>query len=172
MRRTNAHRSGFTLTEMIASMAIMAAATTSGFVVIRTANDAWKRHRDDASQRRQAVAVVEHVARRVRQATRVTAISDAASTAGALTVLMPAGVANMWSRNSGTNQVLYGTISANSLLAHGITETTFVGLKANGVTTTETDLIHAVRCTVRYTLSSPAGPATETVSRTAWLRAW
>lgn len=172
MRRTNVRRCGFTLTEMIASMAIMAVITTSGFVVVRTANDAWKRHRDDANKRREAFAAVEHFSRRVRQAIRVTAISAAANTAGSLTVLMPAGVANMWSRNAGTNQVLYGTTSANNLLATGITETTFVGLKANGATTTETDLIHAVRCTVKYTLSNPAGTVTETVSRTAWLRSW
>jgi hypothetical protein len=48
-----------------------------------------------------------------------------------------------------------------------------VGLKANGSTpTTQTDLIHAVRCTLKYTLSRPAGPTTETLSCTAWLRSW
>lgn len=173
MRRTNARRRGFTLVEMIASTAIMATIATSGFVVVRTANNAWVRHRDDANKRREAFAVLEHIARRVRQATRVTAITTAVDTAGALTVLMPSGTNSMWSRNSGTNQVLYGTTSPTNLLATGITEATFVGFKADGTTTTtETDLIHAIRCTVKYTLSRPAGAVTETVSRTAWLRSW
>ena len=69
--------------------------------------------------------------------------------------------------------MLYGTTSANNLLATGITELTFVGLKANGSTpTTQTDLIHAIRCTMKYTLTRPSGTTTETISCTAWLRAW
>ncbi len=173
MRRINSNRRGFTLVEMIAATAIMTTLSTAGFVIVRTANNAWVRHRDDSSKRREAVVTLEHIARRVRQATRVTAITTAADTAGSLTVLMPGGTTSIWSRNSGTNQMLYGTTSATNLLAAGMTEATFVGLKANGsTTTTETDLIHAVRCTLKYTLTRPSGTSTETVSRTAWLRSW
>jgi len=173
MRRTSAHRRGFTLVEMVASTAIMAVVTTSGFVVVRTANDAWVQHRDDASRRREALAVLEHVGRQVRQATRVMAISAPANTAGSLTVLLPGGATRVWSRNGGTNQIHYGSAAANNLLATGITEAIFVGFKADGATaTTEPDLIHAVRCTVKYTVSLPTGPVTESVSRISWLRSW
>ncbi len=173
MPRTNHRRGGFTLVEMIAATAIMALLTTSSFVIVRTANNAWVRHRDDSNKRREALATLEHIGRRVRQATRVTAISTAADTAGTLTLLMPGGTTAMWSRNSGTNQILYGTTSPTNVLATGITELTFTGIKADGATaTTQADLIHAVRCTVKYTITRPTGTVTETVSRSAWLRSW
>lgn len=166
-------RRGFTLVEVIVATAIMAMLTTASFALVRTANTAWLRHRDDSGRRREATMAMQHIMRRVRQATRVTAITAAGDVVGGLTLLMAGGTTGIWARNSGTNQVLYGTSSANNLLATGITEMTFVGLKANGSTaTTQTDLIHAVRCTMKYTLARPSGMSTETISCTAWLRAW
>lgn len=166
-------RRGFSLVELIASAAIMAALTAASFSLVRTANNAWLRHRDDSGQRREAVAALQHIMRRVRQATRVTAISSAADNSGALTVLTPSGSTAIWDHNGGTSQMLYGTTTANNLLAAGITEFNVVGLKANGSTpTTETYLIHAVRCTLKYTLTRPTGSTTETLASTAWLRAW
>jgi prepilin-type N-terminal cleavage/methylation domain-containing protein len=166
-------RRGFTLVEVIAATAIMAMLTTASFALVRTANNAWLRHRDDMGKRREATMAMQHIMRRVRQATRVTAITTAGDVVGGLTLLMAGGTNAIWARNSGTNQVNYGTATANNLLATGITELTFVGLKANGSTqTTQLDLIHAVRCTMKYTLARPAGTSTETVSCTAWLRAW
>ncbi len=166
-------RRGFSLVELIASAAIMAALTAASFSLVRTAHTAWVRHRDDSGQRREAVVALQHIMRRVRQATRVTAISSAADNSGALTVLMPGGATAIWDHNGGTSQVLYGPTTADSLLAAGITEFNVIGLKANGSTpTTETDLIHAVRCTLKYALTRPTGTTTETLASTAWLRAW
>jgi prepilin-type N-terminal cleavage/methylation domain-containing protein len=166
-------RRGFTLVEMIAATAIMAALTTASFALVRTANTAWLRHRDDSGKRREAVATMQHIVRRVRQASRVTAITTAVDAAGALTLLMPGSTNAMWSRNSGTNQVMYGTTSANNLLATGITELSFTGLKANGSTaTTQVDLIHAIKVTIKYTVTRPSGTSTETITSTAWMRAW
>jgi len=166
-------RRAFTLVEVIAATAIMAILTTASFALVRTANNAWVRHRSDSSQRREGVTALQHVMRRVRQAKRVTAISTAADTSGALTLLMPSGTTSMWDHVSGINQLLYGTTSATNLLSAGITSFTVVGLKADGTTlTTQTDLIHAVKCTLQYTLTRPSGTSTETLSCTAWLRAW
>ena len=92
MNRTNRQRRrGFTLVEVIAATAIMAMLTTASFALVRTANNAWLRHRDDSGQRREAIAALQHIVRRVRQATRVTAISAGRDTSGALTLLMPGG---------------------------------------------------------------------------------
>lgn len=157
----------------MAATAIMATLATASFALLRTANTAWRRHRDDTGARREAVAAMQHITRRVRQAMRVTAISAASDASGALTLLMTGNATSTWDHNSGTNQVLYGTSSPTSLLATGITELTFVGLKANGLTATvETDLIHAVRTTIKYTVARPSGAVYETLSNTTWLRAW
>jgi prepilin-type N-terminal cleavage/methylation domain-containing protein len=173
MSRTKRPQLGFTLVEVIAATTIMATLTTASFMLVRTANDAWRLHRDDSLQRGQAVAVLQHVVRRVRQATQVTAISTAADTSGFLSVQMADGASALWDHNGGTNQVLYGTVTANDLLAEGITQIAFTGLTANGLSqTTDPTKIHAVRCTAQYTLSRPTGTTSEAVSCLAWLRAW
>lgn len=174
MQKTNAtRRPAFSLLELMAATTIMATIMAASFALVRTSNNAWRKHRDDSAQRQGAISAVQHVVRRVRQAGRVTSITPAANTAGALTVLMPDGTTSMWSRNSSTNQLLYGTTSANNLLANGITETTFTAYKADGATTTtQVDLIHAVRCQVKFVVTRPGGNVTETVSSTAFLRSW
>ena len=173
MNRTRRGRTAFTLVEMIAATAILATLTTASFALVRTANDAWRRHRDDSLQRAQATAALQHIVRRIRQATQVTAISTSADMSGYLTLQMADGTSARWDHNGGTSQILYGAGAANNLLAEGITATNFVGLTANGLaTTTEPAKIHAVRCLVTYSLSRPSGPVTEAVSCLAWLRAW
>jgi hypothetical protein len=157
----------------MAATAIMATLATASFTLLRTSNNAWRRHRDDTAARREAVAAMQHITRRIRQAVRVTAISAASDPSGALTLLMTGNTTAMWDHNSGTNQILYGASSPTNLLTAGISELTFVGLKANGsTTTTETDLIHALRITIKYTVTRPSGSVTETLSATSWLRAW
>jgi type II secretory pathway component PulJ len=171
--RSPRRREAFSLVELIAATTILATLTTSSFMLVRTANNAWVRHRDDTNRRREAVVVLQHLMRRVRQASKVTAITAANDPAGAITLSMPSGSNAIWARNGGTNQVMYGTTSANNLLANNITEMTLTGLKVDGVTaTTTTDLIHCVKCTMKYTLSRPTGNLAEAVSCSAWLRAW
>jgi prepilin-type N-terminal cleavage/methylation domain-containing protein len=173
MRPTNRQRRAFTLVELIAATAIMATLTVASFTLVHTANNAWLRHRDDSGSRREAVAALSHLVRRIRQASRVTSISTATDTAGSLSLLMAGSIPAIWSRNAGTNQILYGTTTPMNLLATGITELSFIGLKANGsAPTTQADLIHAVRCTIKYSVARPSGAVTETLSSTAWLRAW
>jgi type II secretory pathway component PulJ len=174
MSRTNLkRRTAFTLVEVIAATAIMAALTTSSFALVRTAHQAWSRHRDDSLQRAEAIATLQHVMRRVRQATAVTAISSAADASGSLALQMADGSAAMWDHDAGTSRALFGSASPTNVLAEGITEMRFVGMTANGLaTTTDVTKIHLVSCTVKYALSRPAGTTTETVSRIAWLRSW
>jgi hypothetical protein len=87
---------------------------------------------------------------------------------------MADGTSALWAHNSTNNQILYGTSTANNVLAQGITQLSFNGLTANGfVSTTDVTKIHAVQCTVRYNLARPGGGSTtEMVSCAAWLRAW
>lgn len=174
MNRTNRQRrTAFTLVEVIAATAIMAALTTSSFALVRTAHQAWSRHRDDSLQRHEAIAALQHVMRRVRQATAVTAISAAADASGALTLQMADGSAAKWDHDAGTSRALFGVTTPANVLAEGITEMRFAGMTANGLaTTTDVTKIHLVSCTVKYALSRPTGATTETVSCMAWLRSW
>jgi prepilin-type N-terminal cleavage/methylation domain-containing protein len=172
--RTNRTNAGFTLVELMAATAILAVLTTTSFTLIRTANDAWKRHRDDLQQRREAIAAMQHICRKIRQATGVSAISASASTSGNLSLQMADGTSALWAHNSTNNQILYGTSTANNVLAQGITQLSFTGLTANGfVATTNVTKIHCIQCTIRYNLSRPGGTTTtEMVTCAAWLRAW
>jgi prepilin-type N-terminal cleavage/methylation domain-containing protein len=173
MSRTSNTRRGFTLAEVIAATAILAVLTTSSFALVRTANDAWRRHRDDSMQRSEAIAALQHLVRRIRQAAQVTAISAAADASGTITLQMADGTSAIWDHDAATNSILYGTATPTGLLAEGITQLSFMGLTANGFSvTTDVTKIHAVLCTVRFTLNRPTGPVTETVTNLAWLRAW
>jgi prepilin-type N-terminal cleavage/methylation domain-containing protein len=170
---TRRHNAGFTLVELIAATAIMALLTTASFTLIRTANDAWKRHRDDSQQRREAIAALQHICRRIRQAASVAAISAYTNNSGNLTLTMADGSSALWAHNNSTNQILYGTSTANSVLAQGITQLNFVGLTANGLAmAADPAKVHAIVCTVRFNLTRPSGTTTETVTCVAWLRAW
>ena len=174
MNQTNQPvRAAFTLVEIIAATAIMAVLTTSSFAIVRTAHSAWSRHRSDSEQRREAVAALQHIVRRVRQATAVAAISPPGDFSGSLTVLMPNGTSAIWDHDAPAKRINFGTVTANNLLAAGITEMNCIALAANGTTqATAPDLAHSIRCTLKYTLSRPTGSVTETVTGLAWLRAW
>jgi hypothetical protein len=152
---------------------MLAVLTTSSFALVRTAHDAWRLHRSDAEQRREAVAALQHIVRRVRQASEVAAISSPADVSGSLTVLMPDSTSAIWDHDAVTKCVYFGTVTPNNLLAAGITELNVIALTANGAALAPTPaLAHSVRCTVKYTLARPAGPVTETITCLAWLRAW
>ncbi len=170
-------RRGFSLLELIVSTAMLAALTTSCMVIVQTSYTAWRRHEDDHSQRQSGLAVLQHVARKVRQAKAVMAISAANDYSGSLSLLAEDGSIQVWEHNDATNEVLYGIGTATVVLASGIDNLKFVGVKLDGNTTTvEPGLIHVVECTAEVSLARPAGTpgGDEAVvtSIRAWIRAW
>lgn len=166
-------RRGFSLVELMAATAMLAALSATTVVLLRSSQHAWSFHRDDFQTRQSALATLRHVARTVRQSRRVNSISAAADDSGRLTVLGSTGVPLAYDHDSGNQKVLYGSPTATSLLANSIKTVNFIGLTSDGsTTTTNPEEIHAVRCTVAYDLNRPSGPVTETLSCTAWLRSW
>lgn len=174
MHRSNApRRRGFTLVEVMATTAMLAALSTTTVVLLRGAQSAWSLHRDDVEVRHSALATLRHLTRTARQCTRVSSISASGDTSGYLKLINAAGTTLAYDHDAGEEEVLYGETTAASLLANSIKTMSFAGLKADGSsTTTNPDEIHAVRCTITYDLTRPAGAVTETLSSTAWLRAW
>ena len=173
----NNTRRGFSLLELIVSTAILAALTTSCMVIVQTSYTAWRRHEDDHSQRQSGLAVLQHVARKVRQAKAVMAISASNDYSGSLSLLDVDGNVLVWEHDGATNEVLYGIGTATVVLASGVDNLKFIGVKIDGNTTTiEPGLIHVVECTAGVSLARPAGTpgGNEAVvtSIRAWLRAW
>ena len=174
MKSNNRKRKlGFTLLELTVATAMLAVLTTSSMVLVRTSYTAWNRHEDDHLQRQEGIAVLRHIARHVRQAKAVMAISAASDNSGSLSLLTTDGNVLVWEHDAATKEVRYGIATATNVLAKGIEELTFVGIKVDGVQqTTEVGLIHLVQCTAKFNLARPAGSVLETLSCRAWLRAW
>ncbi|RIK87733.1 MAG: hypothetical protein DCC67_01435 [Planctomycetota bacterium] len=174
MNRTKRRqRAAFTLVEIFAVTTIMAVMAVSTFALVRTANAAWKRHRDDSERRREAIAALQHVVRRLRQATAVAAISGSTDASGYISATMADGSTSAWDHDAAVNRIFYGNPTADNLLAEGIASMTFVGFTANGQTiAADPDDIHLVHCRLGYSLPRPGGSVTEYVSGMAWLRAW
>jgi len=171
-------RRGFSLLELIVTTAMLAALTTSCMVIVRTSYTAWNRHEEDHSQRQAGLAVLKHIVRQVRQAKAVMAISLASDLSGSLSLLDANGNVLVWEHNGATNQVLFGVTTATNVLATGVEELVFEGMKVDGTTpTTEVGLIHLVQCTTKVHLTRPPGTPMGTIkavvaSNRAWLRAW
>jgi prepilin-type N-terminal cleavage/methylation domain-containing protein len=172
-QHNRSNRNGFTLLEMIVSVAMLATMTTASVVMVRTTYTAWNRHEDDHQQMRAAIGVLRHLVRQVRQGVAVTALSDDTDTSGNLTLLNSDGNTLVWDHNDSTNEVRFGVGSATDLLAKNIDEFTITGHKSNGNDkTTDIDLIHSVSCVVKYTVTRPAGNEQKTIKCQAWLRSW
>jgi hypothetical protein len=151
-------------------LATMAAASV---VLVRTTHQAWLRHRDDQTTRQAATAALQHLARKVRQASQVVSVTGSGDNSGELKVLLADGSQAVWSHDSPSSQILYGIDTASDLLAPGIASATFVGMRANGwQEATDPALVHAVQCTLTFSLDRPGGPTVETISSKAWLRSW
>lgn len=164
---------GFTLLELMVTTAMMAVLCTATMVLVRASYSAWNRHEDDQQIRQSGIAVLRHIVRNARQATAVSAISSAADNSGTLSLLMPSGQTYVWDHDAGTKRVLFGVTTATDVLATGIEELNFVGIRADGTTaSTDVGLIHSIRATSEVTLTNPAGTQAVTTSCQAWLRAW
>jgi prepilin-type N-terminal cleavage/methylation domain-containing protein len=164
---------GFTLLELMVTTAMLAVLTTATMVLVRTSYAAWNRHEEDQETRQAGIAVLRHIVRYARQATAVTALSTAADNSGTLSILTSTGQTLVWDHDAVTKRVLFGVTTASQVLATGIEELNFVGIRTDGSTlTTDVGLIHSIRATTEVTLIRPAGTEAVTTSCQVWLRAW
>ena len=153
--------------------AMLALITTSSMVLVRTSYTAWNRHEDDHAQRQAGLAVLRHITRQARQAKAVFAISAPTDNSGTLSLLTTDGQLQVWDHDAVTKEVRFGINTATDVLATGIEELTFVGIKVSGwEQTTEPGWIHSVDSTTKVNLTRPSGTDVVTSSCRAWLRAW
>jgi hypothetical protein len=161
-----------TLLELILASVLMTTVVTCTAVVLRGMHAAWDAHEGDLTRLQAAHNTVRHLARKLRQASAVTAITAAGDTAGSISVTMSDSTTAIWSRSAVTSEVRYGVVTADNLLAEQITELTFIGYEADGVTaTTVPGDIRSVLCQAKVTLVRDTNP-TRTVACRAWLRSW
>lgn len=169
MRARN-RQSGFSLLELLVATTLMASIVTAATMVLRSTQTSWTMHSADQQNLDAAYATLRHITRSVRQADSVTAISAPADLTGGLTVLLPSGQLGVWDHVG--SQVNYGINTPTSLLAYGVSELSFVGYKADGITTTTVPAeVQSVQCTVKVNLQRAATP-TRTLSSRIWLRVW
>ena len=165
-------RCGLTLLELIIASAMTAMVVTSVAMLLRGANQAWQAVDADHARLDAAGATLRHIVRSIRQASSVVAISPAADTSGSLSLLMPGGQSVVWDHDGATQNVNYGPTSATSLLAENITELSFTGYRADGVTVSVVPAeVQLVRCQVKVQLPRANG-GDRTVSCMAWIRSW
>lgn len=165
-------RRAMTLLELIMATTLMTAMVGTVTVVLRTGHLAWQAQQGDAAAMMSANATLRHIVRRVRQAQAVTSITPSSSVTGKLTVSMPSGETMTWDHNVGKAEVSFKISGPANVLSTGITELSFTGYEADGVTeTTTADDVHSVKCQVRVELPREVD-GTRTVSCWAWLRSW
>lgn len=162
-------RRGFTLLEVVVTIGLMSITITSICLLLRSSAAMWEAFDSDHGRLEEAHHTVRHFIRGLRQADSVVSISAATNTNGTITLNDVDGVPITWARVS--DQIQYTSASsAGNVLASKITELSFLGLKADGVTaTTVPDEIRSVRITVTVALDREAG-SSRTIRCAAWLR--
>lgn len=156
---------------MMAASTIMAVIMGSVVVAMRSGYAVWNAHEQDLDIAENGYDVLRHIVRQLRQAQGVTAITAASNMAGSLSYANAAGTIQTWSLD-GSSQVNFNNGTSTQLLAKSINQMSFIGYKADGVTTTTTvDEIQMVKCTVQFTLTKGGG-TTRNVSAIAWIRSW
>lgn len=165
-------RAGMSLLELILATTLLSTLVAATGIVLRTGHAAWEANNADAVRIASANAVLRHVARRVRQAQAVTNISSVGDASGTLSLSMPTLETYVWDHDDVGDLVSFGVSTADSVLAEEITELSFTGYEADGVTQTAVaDDIHSVKCQVSVQLPRDTGGA-RSVSCMAWLRSW
>jgi prepilin-type N-terminal cleavage/methylation domain-containing protein len=172
MRRRQKIRRGLTLLELIIASALLTVVVAGVGVVLRGMHVAWQAHDGDVKRIQAAHATLRHIVRQCRQGTAVTALTASGNTAGSLSLTLSDGSTAVWARNAATNEVNFGIGAASDLLAEHITELTFTGYEADGVTPTTTPAdVRSVKCRVRVDLPRDTNGARYVSSR-VWLRSW
>jgi hypothetical protein len=161
-----------TLLELMLATAMLTTVLTAVSVLVRGTYNVWNAHEGDLERIEALHAAVRHLVRNMRQASSVAAITAKTNTAGSLSLVMTNGQTWVWSRNSGTNQVLFGVTTATNLLAENITELSFTAYEADGTTETTTVAdIQLIKVTAKTVLPRDAN-TNRTVTCFGWVRAW
>ena len=161
-----------TLLELVLASTMMTVVVTSVAMLLRGVHLAWEVQEGDFQRLQAAHATLRHIVRQARQAQSVAAITPSGDSAGSLSLTMPSGAVYVWARDSGTDEVKFGTGAADQLLAQGIMELRFTGYLGDGVTTTTSVAeIRAIKCQVGIQLPRESGGG-RTITCWAWLRAW
>src|SRR3954471_5745503 len=96
-------RRGLSLLEMMAATAIMATVTAAVVLVMNTGFVVWTAQEADIDVLENGYGVLRHFCRQMRQATAITAITAAGSTAGSLSYTTAVGATCTWSRDVSSN---------------------------------------------------------------------
>lgn len=162
-------RRGYTLLEIVLASGLLTVMATAAAVVLRGGQLAWLAHEDDLARVASAQAVTRHVVRQVRQAQAVVDISPPLSTSGTLSLLMPDGQTFVWEHQVGSQSVLFGSGTADQLLADQIVQFTLIGYERDA--TTPTTVVGDIRVVeVRATILRSTG--LETFRARGWIRSW
>ena len=170
-----------TLLELVIASSMMALVMTTVMVVLRTGRQAWDAHEGDYVLVESAHATLRHIVRQIRQAEAVADIDEVDTISSQLTLQMPAEdpdpVTCVWLHQHGNEEVAYdryvGAVGTpTDLLSPGITDVTFTGLEANGLTATADETkMQCVR--VDVVIELPRTPKLRrTISSHAWIRSW
>ena len=162
-------RRGFTLLEVVVTIGLMSITITSICLLLRSSAATWEAFDSDHGRLEEAHHTVRHFIRGLRQADSVVSITASTNTSGSITLNDVDGSPITWTRVS--NDIQYtSTVSAANVMASNITELSFLGLKADGVTPTVVPTeIRSVRITVTVALDREAG-SSRTIRCAAWLR--
>lgn len=170
MARSKRQRSGFSLLEVVVSLAILAMIMTPVVALLRSSQQVWDDRESDVAVLDGAHAAVRHVVRTTRGARRVESMTPETELAGRLVVRMPDNSRLSWTRRN--NEIYFSDGGPESLLARNILGLWFVGYRDDAVTPTTTVAeMQFIEVFARVRLDRQGSP-TRTISSKVWLRAY
>ncbi|HBE72084.1 MAG TPA: hypothetical protein DDW52_28435 [Planctomycetaceae bacterium] len=187
-RSARAKRSGLTLLELIIASAMIAVVMTSVSLVLRTARTSWEASDGDYSAMHHAMTVARHFVRQCREGRMVHHIGSAGES---VTVQTSNGEILRWEYEASSSSVslvylqptitvpLGTTIPVSAMnvvdrvpLAYQISDLSFVGYEADGVTTTSTpEDMQLLEIRLSVPTPSKSDPTTAFSSQ-VWIRSW
>lgn len=187
-RNASTNRVGLTLLELIIASAMIAVVMTSVSLVLRTARTSWEASDGDYSSMHHAMTVARHFVRQCREGRMVHELGAGGKS---VTVQKSSGEILRWEYSASDSSVtlvylqptvtvpLGTAIPVSSMnvvnkvpLAYEISDLSFIGYEADGVTTT-TNPEDMQLLEIRLTVPTPSKstPMT-TLSSHVWVRSW
>lgn len=167
-------RLGITLLELVISSSMLAVLATSLGLVLRTSRTAWESGDSHYVAQQHAQSVVLHFVRQARETRGVASIGSSR-----IQLELRDGSTMEWSLQSvgptgqpGTIMVKYSSPAQEIPLAYGVSNLSFSGFEADGVTpSSQASKIQLVE--VRATINvAGSSVAQQTFSSRVWIRAW